>query len=147
MVAAGGFTCTVDHLEAKRGGTFKMSFTEFDSGHSHGFGGEYLELAEGEKLVYTNVFDDPNLKSEITLTVVLKAATCDTDMTIIEAGVPDSIPQEMYHVGRQDSLKQLAQFVKLGTALPEFTRTPGGRGRKRARGVAIAGATVFRVAM
>jgi uncharacterized protein YndB with AHSA1/START domain len=113
-LAPAGFTCMVHHMDARVGGTFRMSFTEFDSGHSHSFGGEYLELVAGEKLLYTDVFDDPNLKSDILVTVILKELTCGTDMSITQAGVPDIIPQEMCHLGWQDSLKQLAQFVETG---------------------------------
>ena len=113
-LAPAGFTCTVHHMDAKVGGTFRISFTEFDSGHSHGFGGEYLELVPNEKLLYTDVFDDPNLKSDIRVTVILKAVSCGTDMTITQAGVPDIIPEEMCHLGWQDSLTQLTQFVELG---------------------------------
>jgi uncharacterized protein YndB with AHSA1/START domain len=113
-LAPAGFTCTVHHMDPKVGGTFKMTFTEFDSGHSHSFGGEYLELVPNEKLHYTDVFDDPNLKSDIRVTVILRKVSCGTDMTITQAGVPDIIPQEMCHLGWQDSLKQLAQFVELG---------------------------------
>ncbi len=112
-IAPAGFTCTVHNLDAKVGGTFKMSFTEFDSGGSHGFGGKYLELIPSKKLRYTDVFDDPNLPGEITVTVVLKQVSCGTDMSITQAGVPDIIPEEMCHLGWQDSLKQLAQFVEL----------------------------------
>ncbi len=112
-IAPAGYTCTVHHLDAKAGGTFKMSFTEFDSGGSNGFGGRYLELIPNEKLHYTDVFDDPNLKGEITVTVVLKKVSCGTDMSVTQAGVPDIIPEEMCHLGWQDSLKQLAQFVEI----------------------------------
>jgi uncharacterized protein YndB with AHSA1/START domain len=113
-----GFTCTVHHMDAKVGGTFRMSFTEFDSGNSHSFGGEYLELVPNEKLHYTDKFDDPNLQSDIKVTVILKAVSCGTDLSITQAGIPDIIPQEMCNLGWQDSLKQLAQFVELGTASP-----------------------------
>ena len=112
-IAPAGYTCTVHHLDAKAGGTFKMSFTEFDSGGSSSFGGKYLELIPNEKLHYTDVFDDPNLKGDITVTVVLKKVSCGTDMSITQAGVPDIIPEEMCHLGWQDSLKQLAQFVEV----------------------------------
>ena len=108
-----GYTCTVHHMDAKVGGSFKMSFTEFDSGGSNIFGGIYLELVPHEKLVYTDVFDDPNLKGEMKVTVVLKKVTCGTDMHITQEGIPDMIPQEMCNLGWQDSLKQLAQFVEL----------------------------------
>ena len=109
-----GYTCTVYHMDAKIGGTFKMSFTEFNSGHSHSFGGSYLEMVPGEKLIYTDVFDDPNMPGEMTVTVILKKVSCGTDMSITQAGIPDMIPQEMCNLGWQDSLKQLAQFVELG---------------------------------
>ena len=110
-----GYTCTVHQLDAKVGGTFKMSFTEFDSGGVNGFGGSYLDLVPGERLRYTDVFDDPNLPGELTVTVTLKKVSCGTDMSITQAGVPDIIPQEMCHLGWQDSLKQLAQFVEMGS--------------------------------
>ncbi len=108
-----GYTCTVHHLDAKVGGTFRMTFTEFDSGGSNAFGGTYLELIPNEKLQYTDKFDDPNLAGEIVVTVVLKKVSCGTDMTITQSGVPDIIPEEMCHLGWQDSLKQLAQFVEV----------------------------------
>ena len=113
-IAPAGYTCTVDHMDAKVGGTFRMKFTEFDSGGSTAFGGTYLELIPNEKLRYTDKFDDPNLSGEIVVTVNLKKISCGTDMTITQAGVPDIIPEEMCHLGWQDSLKQLAQFVELG---------------------------------
>lgn len=114
-IAPAGYTCTVDHLDAKVGGTFRMKFTEFDSGGSNAFGGTYLELIPNEKLRYSDKFDDPNLAGEIVVTVILKKVSCGTDMTITQAGVPDIIPEEMCHLGWQDSLKQLAQFVETGT--------------------------------
>jgi uncharacterized protein YndB with AHSA1/START domain len=108
-----GFTCTVHHLDAKVGGTFRMTFTEFESGGGNSFGGEYLELVKNEKLKYTDKFDDPNLPGEIVVTVVLKAVSCGTDVSIEQAGVPDIIPQEMCHLGWQDSLEQLRRFVEV----------------------------------
>lgn len=108
-----GYTCTVHHLDAKVGGTFKMSFTEFDSGNGHSFGGSYKELKPGERIVYTDKFDDPNLPGELKVTVVLKKVSCGTDLSITQEGVPDVIPQEMCNLGWQDSLTQLAQFVEL----------------------------------
>jgi uncharacterized protein YndB with AHSA1/START domain len=113
-LAPAGFTCTVHHMDAKVGGTFRMTFTEFDSGGSNSFGGTYLELVPNERLQYTDKFDDPNLEGDIVVTVVLKQVSCGTDMTITQAGVPDIIPEDMCHLGWQDSLKQLAQFVELG---------------------------------
>ena len=107
-----GYTCTVHHMDAKVGGTHRMSFTEFDSGSGHSFGGAYLELVPGEKLVYTDKFDDPNLPGEMKVTVLLKKVMCGTDLVITQEGIPDAIPQEMCNLGWQDSLKQLAQFVE-----------------------------------
>jgi uncharacterized protein YndB with AHSA1/START domain len=114
-IAPAGYTCTVEHLDAKVGGTFRMKFTEFDSGGSNAFGGTYLELVPNEKLRYNDKFDDPNLAGDIIVTVILKKVSCGTDMTITQAGVPDIIPMEMCHLGWQDSLKQLAQFVETGS--------------------------------
>ncbi len=108
-----GYTCTVRHMDAKVGGTFKMSFTEFDTGNGHSFGGSYVEMVKDERLVYTDKFDDPNLPGELKVTVVLKKVMCGTDMHITQEGIPDVIPQEMCNLGWQDSLKQLAQFVEL----------------------------------
>jgi len=113
-IAPAGYTCTVDHMDAKVGGTFRMKFTEFDSGTSNSFGGTYLELVPNEKLRYNDKFDDPNLAGDIVVTVILKKVSCGTDVTIEQAGVPDLIPMEMCHLGWQDSLKQLAQFVETG---------------------------------
>ena len=107
-----GYTCTVHHLEPRVGGTFRMSFTEFDSGSGHSFGGTYLEMVKDERLVYTDRFEDPNLPGELKVTVVLKKVSCGTDLSITQEGIPDVIPQEMCNLGWQDSLKQLAQFVE-----------------------------------
>jgi uncharacterized protein YndB with AHSA1/START domain len=111
-----GFTGHVSHLDAKVGGTFKMSFTSFASGNSHSFGGEYKELIPNEKLRYTDVFDDPNLPGEIMVTVMLKAVSCGTEINITQAGIPDVIPLEMCYLGWQDSLRALASLVE--TAVP-----------------------------
>jgi uncharacterized protein YndB with AHSA1/START domain len=111
-----GFTGHVSHLEAKVGGTFKMSFTDFASGNSHSFGGEYKELIPNEKLRYTDVFDDPNMPGEIMVTVMLKAVSCGTEINITQAGIPDVIPLEMCYLGWQDSLRALASLVE--TAVP-----------------------------
>ena len=108
-----GYTATMHSMDATVGGAFRMSFTEFDSGAVQSFGGTYLELKPDEKLVYTDKFDDPNLPGEITVTVVLKVVSSGTDMHITQAGLPDVIPEEMCHLGWQDSLKQLAQFVEV----------------------------------
>jgi uncharacterized protein YndB with AHSA1/START domain len=107
-----GFTCTVHHLDAKVGGTFKMSFRNFTTGGSHSFGGKYLELVPGERLRYTDKFDDPNLPGEITVTVTLKPVTCGTDVNIVQDGIPDAIPVEMCYLGWQDSLRNLAALVE-----------------------------------
>ena len=107
-----GFTGKMHHLEAKIGGTFKMSFTNFTSGNSHSFGGEYLELVPHERLRYTNKFDDPNLPGVITVTVALKKVTCGTEVNIEQAGVPAVIPAEMCYLGWQESLNQLAALVE-----------------------------------
>jgi uncharacterized protein YndB with AHSA1/START domain len=106
-----GFTCTVHELNAVVGGTFRMSFTNFSSGNSHSFGGEYVELVPSEKLVYTDRFDDPNLPGEIRTTVTLKPVSCGTDLSIVQEGVPEVIPAEMCYLGWQDSLDQLARLV------------------------------------
>ena len=106
-----GFTCHVEHLDAKVGGTHRMSFTNFTTGHSHSFGGKYLELVPGQKLRYTDKFDDPNLPGEMTVTVTLKKVSCGTDLNIVQEGVPDVIPPEMCYLGWQDSLDQLIKLV------------------------------------
>ena len=107
-----GFTCKVHELDAKVGGKFKMSFTNFSSGHSHSFGGEYRELVPSEKIVYSDVFDDPNLPGEMRTTVVLKAVSGGTDLSIVQEGIPEAIPVDMCYLGWQDSLAQLAKLVE-----------------------------------
>ncbi|WP_144630840.1 SRPBCC family protein [Bordetella genomosp. 13] len=107
-----GFTCQVDHLDAKVGGTFKMSFRNFGTGHSHGFGGEFLELMQNERIRYTDRFDDPSLPGEITVTVVLKAVTGGTEMHVEQSGIPEAIPVEMCYLGWQESLTKLARLVE-----------------------------------
>jgi uncharacterized protein YndB with AHSA1/START domain len=102
----------VQHLDARVGGGFKMSFTNFGTGSGHSFGGEYLELVPGEKLRYTDKFDDPNLKGEIEVTVLLKKVSCGTEIDITQSGIPDVIPVEMCYLGWQDSLRQLAALVE-----------------------------------
>jgi uncharacterized protein YndB with AHSA1/START domain len=106
-----GFTCTVHHMDAKVGGTFRMSFTNFTSGNGHSFGGEYLELKPNERLRYTDRFDDPNLPGEIRVTIDLKKVSCGTEMHIVQEGVPDVIPAEACYLGWQDTLNQLAALV------------------------------------
>jgi len=107
-----GFTCTVHHLEAKVGGTFKMSFRNFTTGGSHSFGGSYLEMKPGERLRYTDKFDDPNLPGEMTVTVVLKQVSVGTDVNIVQEGIPDLIPAEACYLGWQESLRNLAKLVE-----------------------------------
>ena len=107
-----GFACTVHHLEAKVGGTFKMSFRNFTTGHSHAFGGEYVELIPNESLRYTDKFDDPNLPGEIVVTVTLKKVSVGTDLSIVQEGIPDVIPAEACYLGWQDSLRNLAMLVE-----------------------------------
>ena len=107
-----GFTCTVHHMDAKVGGTFKMSFQNFTNGQRHSFGGEYLELVPNERIRYTDRFDDPNLPGQITVTVVLKPVSCGTELNVVQEGIPEVIPVEMCHLGWQESLMQLAQLVE-----------------------------------
>ncbi|WP_095200689.1 SRPBCC family protein [Mesorhizobium carmichaelinearum] len=107
-----GFTCTVHQFEAKVGGTFKMSFRNFTTGGSHAFGGEYLELVPGERLRYTDRFDDPNLPGEIQVTVILKKVSVGTEIDITQAGIPDVIPVEACYLGWQESLRNLAKLVE-----------------------------------
>jgi len=107
-----GFTAKVHHLDAKVGGTFRMSFTNFGTGSGNSFGGTYLELVPHERLRYTDKFDDPNLPGEITMTVTLKKVLCGTEVHIEQAGVPAVVPAEMCYLGWQDSLTQLAQLVE-----------------------------------
>ncbi|MFM7969808.1 SRPBCC family protein [Aeromonas sp. A-5] len=107
-----GFTCRVEHLEARVGGTFRMSFTNFGSGHSHAFGGEYLELEPGKRLRYTDSFDDPKLPGEMRVTITLTQVLCGTELAIEQAGIPALIPVEMCYLGWQESLTQLAALVE-----------------------------------
>jgi uncharacterized protein YndB with AHSA1/START domain len=112
-----GFTCQVHHLDARVGGTHKMSFRNFSTGHSHSFGGEYIELVPFEKLRYTDRFDDPNLPGEMHVTVSLRQVSCGTELTIVQEGVPEVIPVEMCYLGWQESLVQLARLVE--PAIPD----------------------------
>lgn len=107
-----GFTCKVHHLEARAGGRFRMSFSNFTSGNSHSFGGEYLELVPNERIRYTDTFDDPNLPGVMEVTVSLKPVLCGTDVSITQAGIPELIPLEMCYLGWQESLAQLATLVE-----------------------------------
>jgi uncharacterized protein YndB with AHSA1/START domain len=107
-----GFTCTVHHLDAKVGGTFKMSFTNFTTGKSHSFGGEYLKLIPNQLLQYTDKFDDPNLQGEIMVTVSLKEVSCGTEIKITQENIPQIIPLEHCYLGWQQSLLFLAKIVE-----------------------------------
>ena len=107
-----GYTCSVHHMDAKVGGTYKMSFTNFTTQKSMSFGGEYRELVENERLRYTDNFDDPNLSGEIQVTVNLKKVSLGTEMTIVQEGLPTVIPLEACYVGWQQSLNNLAKLVE-----------------------------------
>lgn len=107
-----GFTATMHELDAKVGGKFRMSFTNFGTGKSHSFGGQYLELTPHERIRYTDKFDDPNLPGEIQVTVLLKQVSCGTEVHIEQAGVPEVIPAEACYLGWQESLMQLAHVVE-----------------------------------
>ena len=111
-----GFTCTVHEMDARVGGRFRMSFTNFTNGKSHAFGGEYLELVPSERIRYTDTFEDPNLPGEMQTTIVLKAVSCGTDIDIVQENLPEMIPVEMCYLGWQESLAQLAKRVE-----PEIT--------------------------
>lgn len=107
-----GFTCKVHHMDAKVGGTFKMSFTNFSSGKSHSFGGTYLELKPNELLRYTDTFDDPGLPGQMITTVCLKEVFCGTEVSITQDGIPAMIPVEACYMGWQESLALLALLVE-----------------------------------
>lgn len=107
-----GFTCKVHQLEAKVGGTHKMSFTNFTTGNGHSFGGKYLELVPGERLRYTDKFDDANLPGEMQVTVTLKKVSVGTEINIEQSGVPDAIPPEGCYLGWQESLVLLGKLVE-----------------------------------
>jgi uncharacterized protein YndB with AHSA1/START domain len=107
-----GFTGKVHQMEAKVGGKFKMSFTNFTTGTPISFGGEYLELAPNERLRYTDIFDDPNLPGVMTVTVDLKKVLVGTELSIVQEGIPDAIPVEACYLGWQESLRHLARLVE-----------------------------------
>ena len=107
-----GFTGKVHHSDVKIGGSHKMSFTNFTTGHSHSFGGEYLELMPHERIRYTDRFDDPNLPGEMQITVTLKKVSCGTEVNIVQEGVPAVIPTEACYLGWQESLMNLAKLVE-----------------------------------
>jgi len=107
-----GFTGKVHHLDAKVGGTYKMSFTNFTTGSSHSFGGEYLELVPHERIRHTDRFDDPNLPGEMRTTITLKKVFCGTELHVAQEGLPDVIPPEACYLGWQESLTLLAKLVE-----------------------------------
>jgi uncharacterized protein YndB with AHSA1/START domain len=107
-----GFTCTVHHLDARVGGTFRMSFHNFTSGNGHSFGGEYLELVPNERLRYTDKFEDANLPGVLEVTIELKPVSCGTELSIAQSGIPEMIPLEACYLGWQESLAQLAKLVE-----------------------------------
>ena len=107
-----GFTGRVHHLDAKVGGTYKMSFTNFTTGKQEVFGGTFLELVPNERIRHTDAFDDPNLPGEMTTTVSLRPVFCGTELSVVQEGIPDLIPPEACHLGWQESLTLLAQLVE-----------------------------------
>src|SRR3954468_7687906 len=107
-----GFTGRIHHMDAKLGGSFRMSFTNFSTGKSHTFGGEYLELFPHQRICYTDKFDDPNLPGELQVTITLKKVVVGTDLNIVQEGVPDIIPPEACYLGWQESLTLLAKLVE-----------------------------------
>ena len=107
-----GFTCRVHHMDAKVGGTYKMSFTNFTTGHSHSFGGTYVELIPHERIRYTDRFDDPNLPGEMQTTVTMKKVSVGTELNILQEGLPAAIPPEACYLGWEESLTQLAHLVE-----------------------------------
>ena len=108
-----GFTAKVHHLDAKVGGTYKMSFTNFTTGRSHSFGGEYLELVPHERIRYTDRFDDPNMPGEIQVTITLRKVSCGTELSVVQEGVPAVIPPEACYLGWQEALILLAKLVEV----------------------------------
>lgn len=107
-----GFTGSVHHLDARVGGTFRMSFTNFATGQSHAFGGEYLDLVPHARIRYTDRFDDPNLPGVMTTTVTLQAVSCGTELNVLQEGIPEVIPVEACYLGWQESLVLLAKLVE-----------------------------------
>ena len=107
-----GFTGKVHHLDARVGGGYKMSFTNFSTGQSHAFGGEYQELVPNERIRYSDKFDDPNLSGELQVTITMKKGVMGTELNIVQEGVPDAIPADACYLGWQESLAQLARLVE-----------------------------------
>lgn len=107
-----GFTGKVHHMDARVGGTYRMSFTNFGTGHGHSFGGEFLELVPHERICHTDTFDDPNLPGQMQTTITLKRVSCGTELNVVQEGIPDVIPPEACCLGWQESLALLAQLVE-----------------------------------
>ena len=107
-----GFTAKVHHLDATVGGTYRMSFTTFSTGHGHSFGGTYVELVPNERIRHTDVFDDPNLPGEMQTTITLRQVSCGTELNVVQEGIPDAIPVEQCYLGWQDSLTLLTLLVE-----------------------------------
>lgn len=107
-----GFTCKVHHMDARVGGGYRMSFTNFSIGKGHAFGGEYLELVPNERIVYSDHFEDPGLPGDMRTTISLRPVVCGTEISIVQEGVPEMIPVEMCYLGWQESLAQLAKLVE-----------------------------------
>lgn len=107
-----GFTCKVHALDAKVGGIRRMSFTQFGNGNSHGFGGTYLELVPGERIRYSDRFDDANLSGEVITTITLRSVSCGTELQVVQEGLPEMIPVEQCYVGWQESLVLLGKLVE-----------------------------------
>jgi uncharacterized protein YndB with AHSA1/START domain len=106
-----GFTGKVHHMDARVGGSYKMSFTNFGAGQSHSFGGTFLELAPNERIRYTDQFDDPNLPGTMTTTVTVKTVSCGSELHVVQEGIPDAIPAELCYLGWQESLELLTKLV------------------------------------
>jgi uncharacterized protein YndB with AHSA1/START domain len=111
-IAPNGFTGKVHHMDARVGGTYKMSFTNFSTGTTHSFGGKYLELVPHERIRYTDSFDDPNMPGEIQMAVTLKKVSFGTEISIVQEGIPDVIPPEACYLGWQESLTLLGNLVE-----------------------------------
>lgn len=107
-----GFTCKVDHLNAEVGGTYRMTFRNFTTGNAHSFAGEYLEVVPGERIRYSDAFDDPNLAGEMITTVTFREVSNGTELDVVQDGIPDAIPLEFCYVGWQESLEHLARLVE-----------------------------------
>ena len=107
-----GFTGRVLNIDVRVGGSYRMQFTNFGNGQTHAFGGEYLELVPGERIVHTDRFDDPNLPGQMQVTITLRKVLCGTELNIVQEGIPAAIPAEMCYLGWQESLVQLAQVVE-----------------------------------